>query len=450
MIHKLKSKYKENLKDKNFIDIINGSLMTFSAKIATVIFGFISNLIISKYYGSEVLGTLSVLFSIMSIASIFSLLGMNVSILRFLPPLLKKKEYYSAFIVIKRTIILVVVFAFVSSFIIYIFSNFIAGTVFNKSYLTSLIMLISIFIFFQGLGTISASIIRALQNIKLFVILQFLPSFLNLVILMIITYIVHYKYTPLYTQLFSQLTVTLISLIFLYKIIKKYKLEIKVFDKLLSYKNILIISAPMFLTSIMQMVVLQTDVLMLGSLDTLINVGIYSVVVKFALLSSFVIGSINTIIAPKFSELYYNNEINELRRIARKSTKLIFYLTLPLSLILIFFGEQLLLIFGNEFRSGYYALIMLTVGQLVNIMAGSVGYLLNMTGRQNTLNKIVLFSALINIGLNAFLIPIYGINGAAFASMISAIIWNILASYNVKKHIGVYIGYIPIFHKEEK
>ena len=47
-----------------------------------------------------------------------------------------------------------------------------------------------------------------------------------------------------------------------------------------------------------------------------------------------------------------------------------------------------------------------------------------MTGRQTTLNKILIFGLIINISLNFYFIPIEGINGAAKATLISLIIWN--------------------------
>jgi len=66
-----------------------------------------------------------------------------------------------------------------------------------------------------------------------------------------------------------------------------------------------------------------------------------------------------------------------------------------------------------------------------------------MTGNQNILAKILFFAAVMNIGLNLYLIPIYGINGAALASMISLIIWNSAMILAVKKKLGFYTFYIP-------
>lgn len=445
MLNKLKIKIKQNLEDKHFSEILTGSVMSFGIKILSVAFGLIINLIIAKYYGAEILGTLTLLISIISIVSMISLAGTDVSILRFIPPLLIKNEYNEIYEIIKKIFMFIISLSILFSVIIYIFSDFIADVIFEKPKLSFFIGLIAFFIFFQVIGKFSIASIRAFKNIKLYLFLQFLPALANLSILSIITFFYYTQYNPIYSQLATQTMVAIVSIWFLKKYLFRYNVSI---DKSkTTFRELITISFPMFLTAVMQIVVLQTDVLMLSHMSTLEYVGIYSIVMKLALLSSFIITSINTIIAPKFSELYYNKNMDELKNISKKSTKLIFYTTLPITIVLIVFGEELLSIFGEKFMIGSFALILLASGQLVNAMAGSVGYFLNMTGHQKTLNKIVLLGGISNIILNILLIPNYGINGAALASMISMILWNLLASFYVKKHFGFFIGYLPIIIK---
>ena len=64
-----------------------------------------------------------------------------------------------------------------------------------------------------------------------------------------------------------------------------------------------------------------------------------------------------------------------------------------------------------------------------------------MTGYQRIFNKIVIVSAAINISLNYVLIPIWGIEGAAIASLISMVFWNITSVIYIKKRFGFYIGF---------
>ena len=70
-----------------------------------------------------------------------------------------------------------------------------------------------------------------------------------------------------------------------------------------------------------------------------------------------------------------------------------------------------------------------------------------MTGNQNIYASILLIGALLNIVLNLILIPLYGINGAALASMSSLIVWNLSMVLVVKKKFGFYTFYIPFINK---
>ena len=98
-------------------------------------------------------------------------------------------------------------------------------------------------------------------------------------------------------------------------------------------------------------------------------------------------------------------------------------------------AEFILSIFGYDFVTGKYALLILLFGQLVNVICGSVGYILMMTNKQKKLRNFVFYSAIINIILNFMLIPKYGIMGSAISSTISLSIWNLLSlSYIYKKY----------------
>ena len=83
------------------------------------------------------------------------------------------------------------------------------------------------------------------------------------------------------------------------------------------------------------------------------------------------------------------------------------------------------------------------VGRLISSFSGSVGNILQMTGNQNILARILFLGAIINVLLNLILIPNYGINGAAIASTISTVFWNITMVFAVKKKLGFYSFYLP-------
>ena len=166
--------------------------------------------------------------------------------------------------------------------------------------------------------------------------------------------------------------------------------------------------------------------------------------------------AINSIAAPKFAELYAKQDFEGLKKVVNQSTKLIFWSTIPLVAIFFIFPEFLLGIFGDKFKIGVTAFIFLSCGRLISSFSGSVGNLLQMTGKQVMFMNILFAGACINVVLNYLLIPsdnlfsefgVSGINGAALASMISLSAWNLAMVYFVKREFGFYTFYIPFIKK---
>jgi len=203
------------------------------------------------------------------------------------------------------------------------------------------------------------------------------------------------------------------------------------------------VSIPMLLTSSLFQVLGWTDVIMLGIFRTEREVGIYNIAMKIAIAVNIISMSISTIAAPKFAELYGQGDLKKLCEVIRNSTKLIFWTSLPVILILMLFPSFLLGIFGEEFKAGVYALLVLTVAQFINASCGSVGFILQMTGKELIFQNIMIGAAIINITLNGLLIPIYGINGAAFASLISVAFWNFMSVFYVRSKLHVVTIYLP-------
>ena len=78
-----------------------------------------------------------------------------------------------------------------------------------------------------------------------------------------------------------------------------------------------------------------------------------------------------------------------------------------------------------------------SVGQFINAFSGSVGYIMQLTNHEKSFQNIVIIALFINILLNFILIPIYSINGAAFASKISLVFWNLSCIIYIRKTIKI-------------
>lgn len=195
---------------------------------------------------------------------------------------------------------------------------------------------------------------------------------------------------------------------------------------------------PLLFISGMYLINFQTDTVMLGALTDASSVGIYSIAGRGAGVTGLVLSAFNISLGPVFSSLYTSGDIEKLQSLMTKSCRSIVLASAPIALSLVFFGNWFMLMFGKEFIQGKTTLAILCWGQLFNAFTGSVALLLVMTGYQFYTAIGVTISAVLNVSLNYLLIPIWGIEGAATATVSSNMLWNILMVYFVYKKLKIY------------
>ena len=195
---------------------------------------------------------------------------------------------------------------------------------------------------------------------------------------------------------------------------------------------------PLLIISGMYIINVRIGAIMLGSMKGAEAVGIYTVADQGAVLIIYILTAVSAPLAPTIAELYAGRDMERLQRVITKSARVIFLLSLPIALTLAIFGHWFLLLFGTEFTQGQTALVILCIAQLATATAGPVGLLLTMTGYEREAAKGVTVSAIMNIVLNALLIPRWGLEGAAFAFTISTLTWNVLLVFWVYKKLGIH------------
>lgn len=191
----------------------------------------------------------------------------------------------------------------------------------------------------------------------------------------------------------------------------------------------------------------NADLLMLGWFGAAHDVGVYRVATRGAQVVLFFLMAANLAAAPVFSRLYHQNERAQLQHVITLTARMILLVAVPLALLLIFFGAPILeLLFGSDYVSGATALAILAGGQLVNAATGSASELLMMTGFERANARVAGFGVAMNVGLNAVLIPPFGIDGAATATAISTAAVNLLLAWSARRHLRVdptAIGRVP-------
>lgn len=180
-------------------------------------------------------------------------------------------------------------------------------------------------------------------------------------------------------------------------------------------REILGFSAMSWMAELATTGLIWADTLLLGIYLSSEQVGVYNVATRVVVFASFVMLPINAAFAPRIADLYQRGQIGTLQKTYAFATAWIVRLSLPAFIILILFPSDVLAIFGPGFAAAAAVTIVLAFGKAIDAATGPCAMMLNMSGRP-ALNMVDNVGALaLNIGLNLWLIPRYGILGSAVA-----------------------------------
>lgn len=168
------------------------------------------------------------------------------------------------------------------------------------------------------------------------------------------------------------------------------------------------------------------DTLLLGALDTSGSVGVYQVASRIVLLGAVFIIPLGSALAPRIARFHEEGKQELVLSTYRMISAWVLRLGVPFFLVLLFFPEPLLRLFGSQFVAGATATSVLAIGGLFNAVTGPTDVVLAMCGRPGLVLVNNVSTLALNIVLNLLFIPLWGVNGAAIAWTASLVYMNVL------------------------
>ena len=427
-------------------ELLKGSLITIIIKVAGMLVGYAFIMLLSRKYGAEAVGIYQISLQFITVMVTIALLGFNQAIIRFSSELVSK-NYITELkkVIVKFSLVsfgLSMLFAYLTS----MYASDLAVILLKDHDYANIFQVIAFAIPVFTLNLLFVELIRGLKKIKQSEFLRlFSTRFFNLIAFWFMIWIVDFDYLLPVLTYESALALTLcFSTCFLFRFLhekSKFNIEIGV-----SARKYFTTSFTMYQSILLMMASGQLLTFVLAYYANPVEVGVYNVAFQIASLSTFIFASVTTITAPKYAELYYNDKI-EFKHIVRFSSKLIFWTTGTVSLVVIILSKWLLGLFGEEFIVGTTILIILSLANFVNAFTGAGGVLLDMIGKQKIRRNILLSSTLTIIILSFILIPLYGSLGLALAIFANIGISNAIGVYYIHKYFGINLIYIPYITK---
>ena len=433
MIEFLKNKISGS--DEHTIDVFKKSGGVLIVRVLSVILGFIVSIVLGRTLGTNGLGIFSLAEKITTIAMVVSLFGMSQYVIKNVAIFKIKNDWKTIQSIIYTAIFFSSLGTFILIVLLYFLSPFLSTNFFNEPNLETPLKIAAVAMIFQVVARVLSSGLNGLNKVWqstfyneflsiLLVLFMFLIMWLFGINLTIINVIIAYA--------ISRFVVMIVLGIYWINKVPKKTSELKHLGLSFYLKGF-----PFLLVSATGLVLASIDSLMLGWLSTISEVGLYSVGIKIALLSSFFLQVTNSALSPKLASMFHENRIIELNKLVQKVTLSLIVLTILPLVLYVFFGSQLLGLWGEEFKEAYLILIILSIGQLFNVGTGASGLLLVMCGHEKIQAYITGITIVINVILNYILILKYGALGAAIATATSVAIENILKVILAYKKTGV-------------
>lgn len=189
--------------------------------------------------------------------------------------------------------------------------------------------------------------------------------------------------------------------------------------------------------ALIETVTLNADVILVGLMLNLESSGIYFNAFRTAGLMTLFTFAIELVIAPMVAQHYHAGEMRKAQAITALAAGAGFAFSLVIFAIFAGWGDLVLSFFGPAYAEGTIVLVLLALGLLFDAATGPSKIVMMMTGHERA--YVVIFGSIMAVGFVAqfFVIPAYGIVGAAAANMGSRIVAQLAIALWCRLRIGL-------------
>lgn len=168
-------------------------------------------------------------------------------------------------------------------------------------------------------------------------------------------------------------------------------------------------------------------------------VAAYGVAARLATLVAFPLMVANLVLPPMLAHLAADGQTRAMQGLLRSSATLTALPALLICLIFLGLGKEILrMAFGAFYGMSAGLLLVMSVGQVINVALGSCGYALVMTGNQRLVMATSALTAAVVLACAVPLVVRYGATGMACAAALGLVLQNVLNMAAVKHRLGIW------------
>ncbi|MCI5194736.1 MAG: flippase [Candidatus Electrothrix sp. AW5] len=417
--------------------LIKGGTWAFAGKVASLIMGLVLSSFLARLLSPEDMGAYFLALNLATFFSIFSRMGVDNSLQRFVAEALGRGQPHVACTIIRKGLTLTLISALLVAVVVYLWVGpWINQHLFTSERLGNSISFVSFWLILLTFQNIFTAVFQGAQQIQKAVIVNGLLT--SSVATVFIAYYLMVKGQALLSEVLPWILIAggcniLFALLALMnnktisnKSVKK--------NKSVGYIGLISHSWPLLVNAIMMFTLSQSGLWVMGAFASDAEVASYGAAIRMVVLTSMTLVIVNIILPPLIVHLHADNQKERLEKVLRSTATIAAIPALAVLLCYIFLGGWILeIVFGEHYRAGATVLMITSLGQVANVLVGSCGYVLVMTGHNYLIMFISIASSVIAFTGSLLLVQSYGSTGVAigytFAMLVQQLAMLLFARY---------------------
>jgi O-antigen/teichoic acid export membrane protein len=417
-------------------EIAKGSLWTLGGNAFYKIISFLYVILIARMASESEVGLFYLSLAIMQGIGVVAHLGIPSSLQRFVPFFEARGEFGKIRQILKLCYSVILVSAAVFFIAIWLSSDFIAS-LYNSAPLAEALRYFSVYVLLFGISVLQITYLQGRADMRGMQFVSNLQNILKLILTLALFFVIGPLAISMILGLLGALLLSSLAAAF---VVWKKTSDLPESKDALTKKEILHDIVPLGMTisiiSSISILLSSTDKILLGYLlpDSLAIVGIYGVATTFALMLMIFPMSLGQIFMPIISRLVGKNDLEQIRETTGTSLRWSLIVTLPVASVLVVFSSEILsVIYGSGYGAGGPAMAIFVIGIAARSFTYIVTFVIAAMRKIRAELIMAVSAAAFNVVLSALLIPLAGMEGAAFASLMSFIFYFLLLRHYAKK-----------------
>ena len=433
--------------------LVKGSAIVFVALVASGLIAFLLRVFLARSFSVEEYGFFYTALALVSFFGLFRGFGLGSALVKHIPEFKLRGQSSKIKSSITFALLFQAIFAFLVAALLFVFSDQIAlafssladMAVVGMANASLVFKILSIWFFVAIFSPTFRAAFQGFQNMLVYALMGFFEILFVLlsVILLVGLFGIGIGGVAFAYVLAALITAVLGLFLFWRGYPRVLREKVRITKPLI--KKLFVFALPVFIGGLGGLIIGYTDTLMIAGFWSSKQVGFYQTAQPAARILWYLATPLVVVLFPMISELWARRERELLGNALHFLTKFSFILIIPAALVFIAFPDVVInLLFGSRYLAGTTVLQILAGAAIVYMLYAILVSTINGIGKPIINTKVVGVMASLNLAGNLVLIPVYGIEGAAIATLSAYTLGLVLMFYYARKLVKFTVPASPL------